>query len=779
MGEAGRARYVSRIYHAYTPGISTVPPEDIQAYLAPLLSHALQQIPPSQHASTPVYVLATAGMRLLAPSARDAILESTCSTLRNNYPFSLDAASSAGPCGDSVRVISGEEEGMWGWVAVNYLMDGFGHAPSPLQTISADGAAVSGLLPLAPLAEPPPDSGVDSVTPVDVHHHSPTFGFLDMGGASTQLAFSPSQEELEKSGYPEGDLRNVSLRLLSGEEVEWPVFVASWLGFGTNRVRERYVDVLLDRWRSSGSSSDLITPLSDPCLPQGLNIPSTSTTTPPFVGTGSFPQCLQDLRPLLQHADPCPTSHCLFGGMSTPHIDFERADQRGFIGISEYWYTAQQVLGLGGVWDWGEWEKGMGEFCERDWKGIEKQVEADKGWRGAEVSPPSITCIVLIDQVELSRMQLQCFKGAWISNVLHEGIGIPRLVDSGGNDTLTGGDLGNTAVEAERRAKQKGLSAKPHFQSMDEVGETAISWTLGKMVIEASRAVPHRSLDPPNVSFARLEQLGIQTVWAYSLLTFFVVGCILVALRRRYRWFGSLYSPRRGRKPSVSGDVPLSPTRAWTWPWSGRDSIDGYNSDEGTFDLTPVKSRATIGRIRIWSLRLSKNLRRVFSSRPRHTTLPLSQPISISQPPSPRPGSSFFYTTPALTLPSQPIITTSIATSAASSPPRLKGTGRPVRSRQNSHNAAHPILHINSTPDSKSSSSSSGGWNDPPPGILGFDANGDSVPNGSLTPTSMGPSSRHTTLSRQSSRVNLSELGGLAQRNSSRSTTPLGSFTTG
>jgi Golgi apyrase len=323
-------------------------------------------------------------MRLLTPSARDSILDTTCSTL-SHYPFTVESASSAGPCGESVRVISGEEEGMWGWVAVNYLMDGFGHAPAPPKTISATGAAVSGLLPLAPLAKPPPDSSVESVTPVDVHHHSPTFGFLDMGGASTQLAFSPSEVELARSGFPETDLRKVSLRLLSGEEVEWPVFVASWLGFGTNRVRERYVDALYDRWRVSSASNDLFTPLHDPCLPVALPVPGTSSS-PPLIGTGSFTQCLQDLRPFLQHTDPCPTDHCLFGGVSTPHIDFARADQRGFIGISEYWYTAQQVLGLGGVWDWGEWEKGMGEFCKRDWESVAKQVEAEKGWRGTEVS---------------------------------------------------------------------------------------------------------------------------------------------------------------------------------------------------------------------------------------------------------------------------------------------------------------------------------------------------------------------------------------------------------
>lgn len=278
---------------------------------------------------------------------------------------------------------------MWGWVAVNYLMDGFGHAPEASSSSTASSSSSTGLLPLAPLADAPPDSSRDSVTPVDVNHHSPTFGFLDMGGASTQLAFSPSSSELSRSGYPSTDLRKVSLRLLSGETVEWPVFVASWLDFGTNRVRDRYVDALISRWRAKSADGvlDLSTPITDPCIPKGLSIPSTSPDSlPGFTGTGSFATCLTELTPLLDHAHPCPAQHCLFGGVPTPHIDFERDDQRGFIGISEYWYTAQQVLGLGGVWDWGEWETGMNGFCSKDWAEIERQVEEDKGGAGARVS---------------------------------------------------------------------------------------------------------------------------------------------------------------------------------------------------------------------------------------------------------------------------------------------------------------------------------------------------------------------------------------------------------
>ena len=74
------------------------------------------------------------------------------------------------------------------------------------------------------------------------------YGFLDMGGASTQIAFEPS---LAERNNPENSLIEVRLRLLCGEEIVHKVFVTTWLGCGTNQARERYVVQAINAFESA------------------------------------------------------------------------------------------------------------------------------------------------------------------------------------------------------------------------------------------------------------------------------------------------------------------------------------------------------------------------------------------------------------------------------------------------------------------------------------------------------------------------------------------------
>jgi Golgi nucleoside diphosphatase len=408
-------------------------------------------------------------MRLLSPTDQAAVLSHACQYLRSSTNFKLDEASDTlGPCGSSVRIITGEEEGLFGWIAVNYLMDGF------TVKVQSNGEKEDGY-PRTP------------------------YGFLDMGGASTQIAFEPSVEH-EKDVKGKG-LVDVRLRLMSGEEIHHKVFVTTWLGYGTNQARERYVGEVIREFENTHKSDSNIgdaDAVSDPCLPKGLELMESPVPDATFegthdqkphklVGAGSFEQCVRKAGQLLNKDTPCPDSPCLMNGIHVPPIDFSVSH---FIGVSEYWYSSEHIFGLGGAYDFVQYERAASEFCSRNWQGILTQHEKSRkahqlGGDGEVVDDGKLVDLgVWGPQVEVPRLQMQCFKAAWIVNVLHEGLGMPRIVDPEGNSTTA-------ADKVVEQAEQKGLgkARPPTFQSLDSVGDIAITWTLGKMVLEASKEV--------------------------------------------------------------------------------------------------------------------------------------------------------------------------------------------------------------------------------------------------------------------------------------------------
>lgn len=396
------------------PGLSTFghskSKELWNSHFKKLIEGAQNLIPKNLHKETPIFVQATAGMRLLPTKERDNILKNTCKTLKKNTDFIIE------PCNEHVQVIDGDTEGIYGWLALNYLTN-------RLKNIDTE----------------------ESILP---------YGFMDMGGASTQLAFVPSMnEQLDKH---KDDMYTINLRSNNGNTNSWSVFVSSWLGFGANEARRRQLDSLINALPKNinyDGDGDGKYDLVDPCSPVGMKIEVEYNNKPYTVtGSGEYEGCLKTIYPLLLKHLPCKDEPCLFNGIHAPSIDFSKEK---FVGVSEYWYTANDVFKLSGEYNYEAFEEATKEFCNTKWDTIYERFQ--NGEYG--------------ENLTADLLRTSCFKASWIVNVLHEGFDIPRL---GLDDSLKNE---NKLIENKE---------EPIFKSVNSIDGNELSWTLGKMVLYSS-----------------------------------------------------------------------------------------------------------------------------------------------------------------------------------------------------------------------------------------------------------------------------------------------------
>ena len=410
---------------------SDVGPEHLQQFI----DHALSIVPEDQVKDTPIFLMATAGVRLLEPMKQKALLAEICSYAQAHSDFSLP------DCGLHIQVIPGETEGLYGWIAANYLLGGF---DKPDKHAHGKG------------------------------HH--TYGFLDMGGASAQIAFAPNATEAEKHA---NDLKLLRMRTVNGETMEHKVFSTTWLGFGVNQARERYVEALIDQSYTADAHEVL-----DPCLPSGLittlegkPVSDNKGEDPILVGTGNFKECVAKTYPLLDKDAPCADQPCLLHGQHVPAIDFE---VNHFVGVSEYWHTTHEVFEMthkDAAYNFDKYQALVKDFCAAEWDDIMSDV-AEKKWG---------------KKVDADTAQKVCFKAAWLINVLHDGIGIPR---AGIEKTIDGPGYNKT-----KEAAGKDRAFLDPFQAVDKINGMEVSWTLGKMLLYAAGQIPPASPQALPVGF--------------------------------------------------------------------------------------------------------------------------------------------------------------------------------------------------------------------------------------------------------------------------------------
>ena len=408
------------------PGLSTFadnPKGMRHDYMDKLVKHINKYVPEEEVEGTPLYMLATAGMRQLTLKQQKEVMLEACTYLQESTRFRIPN------CANHVQVMTGETEGLYGWIASNYLLNAFN---DPETHAHGEG------------------------------HH--TYGFLEMGGASTQLAFVPNATESHKHF---NDLTHLRLRKINGEDLEYRLFVATWLGYGSTEARRRYVDSLI---KASGSSERI----SDPCLLKGLQATkdykevkhgSTPKDGPILIGTGNFAECMNKTNPLLNDNAPCPDKPCLMDGKHVPAFDF---NVNHFVGISRFHDIAHEIPDLfksKDPYDFEGFKVKVEQFCNRPWDAISASVE--KG---------EFKKMDNDDAIEA------CFSASWLINMVHDGFDLPKA-----DPDVIAGKLNTTKSYL---SKTKGKGFLDPFQTTNKIHDVDINWTLGTAVILAAADIP-------------------------------------------------------------------------------------------------------------------------------------------------------------------------------------------------------------------------------------------------------------------------------------------------
>ena len=221
--------------------------------LNPLLDLALEMIPdPEDRAATPILLFATAGLRRLPEAHREWVMTEIRTVLADS-PFLFKP--------ELARIISGKDEAVFGWVALNFAFNRFSDVHGPHQTVQGFAAPAERKLDerdlgeaIAPhlAAERRPTShqgsrdgdGLFDGTESDAGRNRrkrQTIGALDLGGSSFQITFEVPVSEEEASRKEQGG----SLVAVTIGDQRYLLFARSHEGYGMNDAFERSVALLL------------------------------------------------------------------------------------------------------------------------------------------------------------------------------------------------------------------------------------------------------------------------------------------------------------------------------------------------------------------------------------------------------------------------------------------------------------------------------------------------------------------------------------------------------
>jgi hypothetical protein len=235
------------------PGLSAFAddPSAAASSLDSLIDFAREKVPESQHGETPAFLMASAGLRALTEEKAEAILDAVRNALWES-PFLF--------LRKWAYIMSGREEGVFGWVTVNYLR----------QTLK--------------------DAGEST-------------GVIDLGGGSVQIVYHlPSGVKAPEQNTG---------RVLHGG-LQHDLYVGSH-SHGLDQARRDLLESLPINPEA---------PVEHPCLLSGSTVTEQRQdgTMQSYTGSGSFNDCGALYRKQFEKGAPCPVPPCSFGGVFQPDL---------------------------------------------------------------------------------------------------------------------------------------------------------------------------------------------------------------------------------------------------------------------------------------------------------------------------------------------------------------------------------------------------------------------------------------------------------------------------
>uniref|UniRef100_A0A915KF03 Uncharacterized protein n=1 Tax=Romanomermis culicivorax TaxID=13658 RepID=A0A915KF03_ROMCU len=218
------------IYDSVSPGLSyyLTDPNQAANSILPLLKRAESVVSKSQWVHTPLALKATAGLRLLDAPKADAIIE-TVDNMFDGTSFLTNE--------DSVSIMTGIDEGIFGWFTLNFLLE-------RLSSIKYE--KFNEMI----------DDNVSSST-----INPSTAAALDLGGGSTQITFKPKLNATLQSA-PANYIKQI--RLFS-KTVN--IYTHSYLGNGLMASRLQSLQLAND-----GKNGSNLTHFTSLCLPPTFSL---------------------------------------------------------------------------------------------------------------------------------------------------------------------------------------------------------------------------------------------------------------------------------------------------------------------------------------------------------------------------------------------------------------------------------------------------------------------------------------------------------------------------